>query len=69
MLIFVLFHTLIPLQALFDSCEVLQLKIQDIVNHSFLNYKLVNQYKLEFKCETCNAEDIVPIRGLQNFFS
>ena len=27
------------------------------------------EYKLEFKCNTCNIEDTVPIRGLQNFFS
>ena len=38
-----------PLQALLDACFVLRLKIQDILNYSFINYKLINSYKLELK--------------------
>ena len=27
------------------------------------------QYELDFKCSVCGTEDIIPITGLQNFFS
>ena len=45
-----------PLQALLDACYVLRLKVQDILDYSFLKYKLVNQFKLELKENTTKNE-------------
>lgn len=45
-----------PLQALIDSCFVLKLKIQDILNHSFLKYKLINNFKLELQPNVAKNE-------------
>ena len=38
-----------PLQALIDACFVLRLKVEDILKYSFINYKLINTYKIEIK--------------------
>ena len=35
----------------------------------FFNTMPALQYDLEFKCHACSVEDIIPLRGLQNFFS
>ena len=38
-----------PLQALMDSLVILKLKLQDIKNHSFTKFKLINGSKFEMK--------------------
>ena len=40
------------------------IRIQD-----FFNTMPTLEYELEFKCTTCGTEDLIPLRGLQNFFS
>ena len=49
-----------PLQGLIDSCFVLKLKIEDILAHSFINYKLMNTYKIEFN--STNSANEMKIR-------
>ena len=40
------------------------IRIQD-----FFNTMPTLECELEFKCTTCGTEDLIPLRGLQNFFS